>query len=250
MLVGIAIIAILASLLLPALSKARDAARATQCRNNHRQLSLTWMLYADENSGNLVLNERYTTDERYYLTIPWITGTVHGKSPGFRDPVYLVRKDFAAFSRYIKQWRLYKCPAEQTMLTLGPRKVEKIRSYSMSSILAPHPSSTKPSYRQIQAMPQPAGTFVFIDVEPASICWAPYRVPETSAISFWSAPGALHGSAGIVSFADGHVEKHRWKKPFNRPMSIADQGDHPADAMGLYADLAWVRRNAHHTLLK
>ena len=56
LLVVIAIIAILAAILLPALSAARERARGLICLSNTRQLEFAWELYADDHNGQLPYN--------------------------------------------------------------------------------------------------------------------------------------------------------------------------------------------------
>ena len=56
LLVVIAIIAILAAMLLPALSAARTRAQQTSDMSNKRQLMLAWIMYAGDNNDDLVLN--------------------------------------------------------------------------------------------------------------------------------------------------------------------------------------------------
>jgi len=60
LLVVIAVILILASLLLPALGRAKEQARAVMCLSNNKQLGLGWLLYADDNNGILVKKQPFT----------------------------------------------------------------------------------------------------------------------------------------------------------------------------------------------
>jgi len=55
----------------------------------------------------------------------------------------------------------------------------------------------------------PSQIFTFLDVAPGFICHAGFVVAEESSL-YYHMPSAQHQNGGVVTFADGHVESHRW----------------------------------------
>jgi len=249
LLVVVAIIAILAALLLPTLAKAKTRAWRIQCINNHKQLGLTWTLYQDDHGGGLPSNVRGAPPAGSGLN--WVESTVHGATPGFIDPNALVDSRRAAFGVYLKTVAVYKCPAEKTTHRVGGRSVPKLRSYSMNDYLnggaqqyAPIPPIT--FYKRASEFRRPAELFVFIDVEPLSICYTPFEIPTANTQSYFTAPGALHDkNSGVISFADGHSETHRWKRSVLRTTtSVLATNPHPVPSFS--QDVSYIRARSHH----
>jgi prepilin-type N-terminal cleavage/methylation domain-containing protein len=255
LLVVIAIIAILAALLLPALTKAKTRAWRIQCINNHKQLSLTWTLYQDDHGGGLPSNVRGTPPAGSGLN--WVESTVHGATPGFIDPKALIDTRRAGFAPYLRTLAVYKCPAEKTVHRVGGRAVPRLRSYSMNDYLnggaqqyAPLPPIT--FYKRASEFRRPAELFVFIDVEPLSICYTPFEIPIANTQSYFTAPGALHDrNSGVISFADGHSEAHRWEKPVLRAaLPVPSAGgagvSNPHPVTSDRQDVSYIRTRSHH----
>lgn len=251
LLVVMAIIAILAAMLLPALAKAKMQARRIQCIGNQKQLAATWMLYVADNNDWVAANGQSSTPNT--TTRYWIQGC-------FYDPIqttnktYLLDPRYALFANYLKTAQVYVCPGDRPNVKVAGVEYPRLRSYALNAYVGwigawdPRLEANYRVFSKHSQIPSrmPAGTFLFCDVNPNSICW-PYFGVQMAADRFFNFPGASHNRAAVISFSDSHVETHRWTDARTVTAASPDYHKH-ADASPGNQDLAWLR--ARTTVLK
>jgi prepilin-type N-terminal cleavage/methylation domain-containing protein/prepilin-type processing-associated H-X9-DG protein len=124
LLVVIAIIAILAAMLLPALSQAREKARAISCMNNMRQIGQASVIYASDNDGHLPAAPcRETPDTDQYRHFAWTMANV---------PVANLQG--GTLWNYVQSEKAFMCPSDKgyTSLTSTNLRTKRVHSYSFN----------------------------------------------------------------------------------------------------------------------
>jgi hypothetical protein len=117
-------LAILASLLLPVLDKAKARAQRTRCQNNLKQLNFAWMMYFQDSNGHLT--ESYGSANPY----AWTLGSMKNLNEA-GDPEFLRQGKLYSYNRDVS---LYHCPTD-TGTILGGKKMSTVRSYSMNGFM-------------------------------------------------------------------------------------------------------------------
>jgi len=246
LLVIIAVVAVLMACQLSASSGSKPKSKGAQCLNNVRQLSLAWLMYAEDNhdyilasadDGNGTLPyqpinpSNYNRGNNYAWT--WSKMDFSGSNPYNTDPAADIM--LRPMWKYIQNASAYKCPGDPSTVSVNGASVPRVRSYSMNWFLGGFgENSSDPIdasftfYTRLTDLADPvrspgtAHTFLFIEEREDAINWGDFEPDMTGypvgssraapAAYEWNEdlPGAYHDRAGGISFCDGHAELHKW----------------------------------------
>jgi prepilin-type processing-associated H-X9-DG protein/prepilin-type N-terminal cleavage/methylation domain-containing protein len=259
LLVVLSVIALLASLLLPALAKSKGKAQAITCLNNLKQLQLGWKMYVDDNKDTFPPNiSRLVGFDQVNMVVdgrvPWVLGNA-------QLDISTSNITNGVLYGHVGSPTVYRCPADQSTVRDHPR-LRRTRSYSTPEFfncdVISHGAldginDNVANLRKLSQLtdPGPSLTWVFIDEHEMSIDDGIFAIefpgPPWPGQEIWAAfPGDRHSNGANVSFADGHAEPHAWRA--HRKISVYTASKtyiRPDDTNNL-ADLHWLHDRIQH----
>ena len=223
LLVVIAIIAILAAMLLPALSSAKTKAQKIVCVNNIKQLGTAWFMYNGESEGRIASCTPFDPNTGAINLNAWVRGlatTFNIPTPfGVVDAGVLDGTNQNSLARgslypYIQSTEVYRCPGDRRAIAGVPL----LRNYSMNNWMNGQPFASLANdldlahrlFKTDAGIAAPSQRYLFLDEDESTINDGMFVVYMSPAQGFQDLPTRRHQTGYPLVFADGHAEIFRF----------------------------------------
>ena len=226
LLVVIAIIAILAALLLPALSRAKLKATNAACLNNQKQLLLGFIMYAEDNADKMIYTSGKPPLQPNNDGGGFWPGPYNDKGQPQDFTASMTRADAqrwvenglrkGALFPFVNVPASYHCPGDLRTKRLAPGKGYAYDSYSKIEGMngGGWNMSAQPPYEKRSAVESPSEAMAFIEEsDPRDYNLGTWVMDVKPSPGWVDGFAIFHGKVTTISFADGHAETHKWTEP-------------------------------------
>ena len=240
LLTAIAVIAVLAALLLPALGGSKAKARAAACLSNERQLMLASLIYVGDFNDALPYNlgtaeiKKLEAEQQF---LNWSTPVMSWELDSDNtNTIWLTQGGIGPYASSTA--KVYRCPSDSVVSDIQSQAGWKarVRSISMNAMVGnagqfilAGANVNNPDYKQfltVGQIPQPARIFVLTEEHPDSINDG-YFLNKPDSMQWMDLPASYHNGAVNLAFADGHLESHKWRFASTQPPARPDAAHLP-----------------------
>lgn len=232
LLVVISIIALLMSIMMPALQNVREQAKCTICQTNQKNLSLAWFMYQSENNGRLVGAHTWLSngegDEDFAYC--WVErpqkedGTRADYSPTEEQEINGLKKGLL-YTYLGDDPEIFHCPSDRRIKT-----TTGYRSYSIPGCMngpydgGGYKTAGLKRYTQIK---RPSESYMMVEeMFTGDRGWNIHAWQMFPDGDTWGDPiSIVHNGRSTLGFADGHGEKHKWKDERTIKWAEGDDSD-------------------------